>query len=105
MKIIRGIGVAVMGGLLLGSTLLAQSDVDHRERRQQKRIRQGARSGELTAKEVRKLEKEQAKIHVMEAKANSDGKLTAKENAKIHRKQSQASRHIYKEKHDRQARN
>jgi hypothetical protein len=59
---------------------------------------------ELTRKEVRKLEKQQAKIHAAEARAKSDGEFTAKERARIQKSQNRASHQIYKEKHDRQTR-
>ena len=50
--------------------------VDQREANQQGRIAQGAASGQLTAKETNRLEKEQAKIDKVEAKDKADGKVT-----------------------------
>ncbi|MEW5975768.1 MAG: hypothetical protein AB1898_08175 [Acidobacteriota bacterium] len=91
--------------VLAGGLSWAEAGVNARQGRQQKRIRQGVRSGELTRNEVKKLEKQQVRIHRQEAKAKSDGEFTAKERAKIHRMQDKASRHIYKEKHDNQDRN
>jgi hypothetical protein len=90
----------------LGLTATAQNTprVDNRERRQQKRIRHGVRTGSLTRKEAVRMEKQQAKTHVMEAKAKSDGTVTARERARLHRRENKTSRHIYKQKHDRQNR-
>jgi len=57
----------MMTGALLTVTLvqpfMAQAQViDERQKRQQERIGEGIKSGELTAKEGAKLEAEQAKI-------------------------------------------
>jgi aminoglycoside phosphotransferase family enzyme len=97
--------LAVVGSLLIaGDLTFAQSTINHRERRQQRRIVNGVKKGELTKNEVKKLEKEQARIHRQEARAKADGEFTDKERAKIQKKQNTASRHIYKEKHDNQTR-
>lgn len=76
--------------------------VKNREVRQQKRIGQGVRSGELTARETAKLEREQAKIGADRQKALADGTMTKKEKAKLTREQNRASRHIYRQKHNAQ---
>ncbi|MGH9426525.1 MAG: hypothetical protein ACRD2L_09515 [Terriglobia bacterium] len=104
MKTIKSVATALVSTLALGSLLLAQGTINERERRQQKRIGDGVKDGELTRKEARKLERQQAKIHAAEAKAKSDGEFTAKERARIQKKQNKASRQIYKEKHDKQTR-
>jgi hypothetical protein len=97
--------VAVAALLLRGDLIYSHPNINERERRQQRRIFDGVQDGELTRKEVKKLEREQAKIHYKEAKAKADGDFTAKERARIQKKQNHASRHIYREKHDHQARN
>jgi len=104
MKTIKSIAAALVSTLVFGSLLFAQGTINQRERRQQRRIADGVKDGELTRKETRKLEKQQAKIHAAEARAKSDGEFTAKERAKIQKRQDKASRQIYKEKHDKQAR-
>jgi hypothetical protein len=76
--------------------------VDEREKKQQKRIRDGKKSGELTKKESAKLEAEQAKIHRDEKKAKADGVVTPKERAKLQKEQNKASKDIKKQKHDEQ---
>jgi len=78
--------------------------VDNRERRQQKRIRHGVKTGTLTKNEAVRLEKQQVKTHRMEAKAKSDGKVTANERAKLQHRENKTSRHIYRQKHDNQNR-
>jgi hypothetical protein len=97
--------VAVAGLLLRGDLTFSQPSINQRERHQQRSIFDGIHDGELTRREVRKLEREQAKIRYQEAKAKADGDFTSKERARIQKKQNHASRHIYREKHDNQARN
>jgi hypothetical protein len=69
---------------------------------QQQRIEQGLKSGELTTREASRLEREQAGVNRMEARALKDGKLTDAEKARIDRAQDNVSRDIYREKHDAQ---
>ncbi|MBK7015354.1 MAG: hypothetical protein IPH39_07185 [Sulfuritalea sp.] len=80
----------------------ATPGIDKRQAEQQKRIDQGVKSGELTAKEAARMEKGQERIQAMEDKAKADGKVTAKERARINQAQDVQSRHVAKEKHDRQ---
>ena len=75
------------------------------EHREQLRIRQGIRSGELTRAEARRLEAEQARIRVDERFARADGRLTPKERERLHKELRHASRDIYRQKHDNQDRN
>lgn len=80
--------------------------INARERREQERIRQGERSGELTRREAERLEAEQARIRVDEAYARRSGDgLTAKERARLERELNRSSKDIYKQKHDGQDRN
>jgi hypothetical protein len=84
------------------NALAAERDpgVNHRQHRQEQRIEQGVRSGELTRLEAKKLRKEERAIR-QEARAfKSDGKLTRAERKDLHRASSQASKDIYREKHD-----
>ena len=76
--------------------------VDRRERHQQRRIRQGVRSGELTHREARRLERQQAVTHAEEGAAKADGKVTKRERRHLNRRENRTSRHIYRQKHDAQ---
>lgn len=76
--------------------------IDQRQAQQQHRIVQGVRSGELTRHEARRLEHQQAHIRRMERRAKADGVVTRQERAEIRAAQRQASRSIYRQKHDRQ---
>lgn len=74
--------------------------VQKREQNQEKRIEQGVKSGELTPREARKLEAQQAKIKQDETRMKSDGKLTKAERAKLTREQNRSSKNIYRKKHN-----
>ncbi len=92
--------------VLCAFTVFAQDNtatpkVDRREIRQQKRIKQGERSGQLTPRESRTLERREAKIRRDEAKAKSDGKVTPAERRKLNREENRTSRAIYRKKHNR----
>jgi uncharacterized protein HemX len=76
-----------------------------RQQRQQQRVRQGVRSGELTRKETQQIRGQQQEIRQDKQEAKSDGVVTKQERAAIHREQNQASRNIYRKKHNRRDRN
>ena len=76
--------------------------VDERQAKQTDRIEQGVASGQLNGKETARLEAGQAKVATAEANAKADGKVTAKERARLQRMQDKQSRHIAKQKHDKQ---
>ncbi len=105
----------MLAALILPPATVAQSgtqgrcrprSINQRQDRQQTRIRQGVRSGELTRREAGKLAAQQAVITTNEAFARrSGGELTAKERARIQRQQNKASQSIHKQKHDGQDRN
>jgi len=99
--------ISKLAALTLALSLPAlAAGVDRREARQQARIAQGVKSGELTPKETVKLEKREAKIdaEIKKDRAANGGKLTPAEHAKINAEQNRASRAIYRQKHDRQVR-
>ena len=83
----------------------ATPGVTKRQVKQQARIQQGKKSGELTKPETVKLQAQQAHIKRSKKRAKADGVVTRRERAKLHRKQNRASRNIKSEKHDRQDRN
>ena len=101
----RRLCAVVTLGIFLGSGVGFADNIKKREKRQQDRIDQGVKSGELTKKEALKLEKKEAELHRKIKKDRKDGAgLTAKERAKIHQKQNKLSRQIAKQKHDDQKR-
>ena len=75
--------------------------VHHRQVRQQERIGQGVRSGQVTPREGARLEHGQARIERMKERAKADGVVTRAERARIAHAQNVQSRRIYRAKHNR----
>lgn len=75
---------------------------DQRQARQQERIEQGVSSGQLTEREAVRLDKGQDRLQRMEDKAKSDGVVTRQERNRLQHAEDVQSRHVYREKHDRQ---
>ncbi len=76
--------------------------IAERKENQQDRIANGVKSGQLTAGETAKLEKQQQGINKQVAadrKANG-GKLNAGQKQQLNREQNAASRNIYRKKHN-----
>ena len=95
--------VAILAAFAL--PVLAQTstpNIDQRQANQQQRIDQGVKSGQLTGKEAARLEKGQEHVQKVEDKAKADGVVTKKERARIQQAENVQSRHIARQKHDRQ---
>ena len=96
----------MMGALMFGgvSSVLAQNEINERQRNQQKRIGEGVENGSLTPGETARLEKQEGAIHhevKTERRANG-GTLTAQERRQVNRQQNRESKRIYRQKHDAQ---
>jgi hypothetical protein len=78
--------------------------IRHRYHREQARIAQGVRSGQLTPRETAGLERQQGHIRRETRRMKRDGNFTAAERAKVTRDQNRLSRRIYRQKHDAQVR-
>jgi hypothetical protein len=74
--------------------------VDRREARQQARIHDGVRSGELTRGEAARLRAGQRHVRRMECRAKADGVVTMRERASLGHAQNRQSRHIARLKHN-----
>jgi len=92
-------GLAIF--LMLGNQSSAAT-INQREWRQQARIWHGFRSGDLTPREFRQLERQQGLIRRSEARARRDCNFSARERFRIQRLQNRASRNIFRQRHDRQ---
>ena len=96
----RILATAVLAVMAAGSAQAAH--VDRREGRQSARIADNVREGDLTWRETARLSAEQARIRREEARyRRDDGRLDAWERRELQREQNQASRHIYRQAHDR----
>jgi hypothetical protein len=99
--------VAALTVLVAGSAFadgVRDPRVNARQHNQHARIHQGVKSGELTRREAHKVREEQRDVRQLERAYKSDGKLTHRERADLHHEQNQASRDIYRQKHDAQER-
>ena len=78
--------------------------IDQRQANQEQRIDKGIASGELTKREARRMNRQQNMVNKAEDKAKADGVVTAQEKKQLTKAQNKTSRHIYRQKHDAQAR-
>jgi len=79
-----------------------QSEVGAREKNQQKRIAQGVKSGQITAKGAAKAEAHQAAVRneIKTDRAANGGKMTAAERAKVNKQENKMSKGVYDRKHN-----
>jgi hypothetical protein len=104
---IIALSLSVLTLATMAGTALAGSrgyDVNQRQERQQDRIRQGIKSGELTKGEAHRMMGAERRINNYEKYARSDGKIGPKEFQKLERMQNRESKALYKQKHDGQER-
>jgi hypothetical protein len=82
------------------------NEVGQRRQDQQDRIAQGIKSGQLTAGETSRLERQQQSINREDASMRraDGGKLTGADKAALNRRQNRASGNIYAKKHNDRAR-
>lgn len=105
MKIIAAAVTVAFAALSLPA--LAQHStpqIDQRQDRQERRIEQGVRSGELTPRETARLERGQARIRQMERQALADGRISRRERAAINREQDKQNQLIARLKHNNRSR-
>jgi hypothetical protein len=96
--LILGVPAPALGQTALGPT----PDVNPRLSNQAERISEGIRDGSLTAGEAARLEREQSAIAREEQRFLRDGNLSPRERRRLMREEERASRHIWRERHDRQ---
>ena len=82
------------------------NQVNRRERRQQNRIANGVKSGQLTPKETANLERRENHLVKDEKRdmAKDGGHLTKKDQAQLNREANRDNRAIYRDKHNDAAR-
>jgi hypothetical protein len=97
----------VAAALVLGAffTSANAQTIKEKGKNQRHRIAQGVKSGELTKKETRNLVKDQREIRKDVKEAKADGVVTGAERKDIRQDQRQASRKIYRKKHNNRDRN
>jgi hypothetical protein len=99
---LRSITTFALATLLAGASAFAQGTIRNREVRQQHRIANGVRSGQLTPRETEHLEHREARInHQVRADRRANGgRLTGAERRQVNREQNRTSRAIYRDKHN-----
>jgi hypothetical protein len=96
----KAITTAILVAALGASSAFAEGPINERQDRQQARIADGVQSGELTRVETARAVRGQVHINRVERRAKADGELTGREFVRIQHKQNQASRQIFRNKHD-----
>lgn len=86
------------------SAQTATPGINARQRNERARIRQGVASGELNRAEAARMRGREAEIRHEKQAAKSDGVVTRDERQDIRKDERQASRAIYRQKHDGQVR-
>ncbi len=102
------VGVVLLGVVVSAMPLFAQTKdpgIKRRERRQQHRIVQGVRKGQLTPREAVRVERGQRRIHRTERHMKqSGGRLSLRERGRLHRMQNRQSRQIHRLRHNERTR-
>ena len=111
-KIINGL-MSISIAVLFSSTALAndattpdtkQQAFQVYKQKQNQRIKQGVRSGQLTVGETKHLVKQQRDIRRDARRFNADGKITKRERRHLRRDVKRSNRAIYKAKHNNKTR-
>ncbi len=78
------------------------NQVNGREQKQQTRIANGVKSGQLTPGETRRLERGEQRLQNNEKKdmAKDNGHLTKKDQRQLNKEANHMSKRIYKDKHN-----
>jgi hypothetical protein len=74
--------------------------LERRSARQELRIRQGVRTGQLTRRETIRLRQGQRHIRRMELRARADGRVGPRERVRMHRALDRQSARIWRLKHN-----
>ena len=95
------LGLAAAASLAAALPAAAQG-VGPREYRQEHRIHQGVRSGELTSREAWRLQHREGRLHRVEARDRSmhHGHLSWRERHRLQRMENRDSRAIWRLKHN-----
>ncbi len=95
----------IAAAIFFATTFAATAQNPRSLKDENRHIRQGARSGELTAPETIRLKRQEANLKrdAIRYKTN-DGSISRREKAKLLRDEKRLDRNIRRQKHDRQSR-
>lgn len=104
--------IKILGGLLIAAlavTSVAQAQtrtpvITHREHRQERRINQGVRSGELTRGEAHHLRNDERHIRTERRMAMNEGRMNYGERRNLRHQENRVSRQIHRDKHNNRVR-
>lgn len=96
--------IALFGLSFNANAQTTKKEVVTKQVKQNARINDGVRSGELTPAEAKKLKQQQRDINRTKRAAKADGVVTRKEKAVIKHKQNRASANIARKKNNEQTR-
>ena len=93
--------LALIGAGLIGTGVTAQT-IDQRHDNQQRRIDRGVATGQLTPREAAHVERQQASIDRQEDRMRdrNGGRLNGRDRAVLRHRENNASRHIWRAKHN-----
>jgi hypothetical protein len=94
---------AALAGVAAVAATPAEARINQREAHQQQRIARGVATGQLTARETYRLERQEGRIAAYVARSRADG-LSARERVRIEHMQDRESARIYRQRHDAQGR-
>lgn len=102
--------IIIFAALLFGFSASAMAQtatprVTKRQVKQQQRIRQGVKSGEVTKAELIAVQKQQRHINRSKKAAKADGVVTRRERVILNKKQTKASANIHRIKNNKRDRN
>lgn len=99
-KIFGGVLVAALAITSMAEAQTRTPVINHREHRQERRINQGVRSGQLTRNEAHHLRNDEHRISAEKRIAKADGHVSPAERAQIRHDENRTSRAIYRDKHN-----
>jgi len=103
MKTKKIFGAVVIAALAFTSAAQAQTHtpvINHEQRKIERRINQGVRSGELTRTEARHLRRADMRLEREKRLAMADGKMTYAERRHIRRQERRLARAINRDEHN-----
>ena len=99
-KILGGALIALLAVTSIANAQTKTPAINHAQHKQERRINQGVRSGELTKSEARHLRKDERKIRNDKRMAKADGHVSRAERKHLRKEQNHVSRAIYRKKHN-----
>ena len=104
--------IKIFGGILIAAlaiTSMANAQdrtpvINGRQHNQERRINNGARSGELTHNETRHLRNDERRIRSEKRFAKASGHVTPRQRTILRHQENRTSRAIYRDKHNNKVR-